>query len=723
MRRGAARQGGLGRVFHRFSIPRQWLLAYLLLIVVPAGVFLYGYYERSGSILRSEVIRTTQQALKQAASNLSYRLEHIEDIGNAAFMNANLHDYLAVGADDQSIAIQLEVIKDLRYLVTTVQTNSDVFRVRLFVDRSKIYSGERINFFALDSLKDRPWYDPIIAAGGRIVWTGDYRESYLDAGEQSIFSAARMLRDPHDYDKVSGVLMIDVREDMVSDILSTLQLAPGTQVYLTDAEGTIVYHTDRSKVGTEVDRAVGEAISRGSEGSAAIKVGGVASDVLYASLSPNGWKLVAQGTESQLSRRAVELSQRAEWTSLLEYVALFLMLPFLLLAIIVRGMNRRVNQVITVIRKEGSDGLNDLPPVNGDFHLLERSVDNLIMRVRTLMEEKYRVRIQEREAQLRALQAQINPHFLYNTLDTINWIAIGKGATDISQMIDRMAKYFRLSLNRGKDIVSVEDELQLAEVYLEIQRSRFPNTFDFQLDVQAGAESCRMPKLILQPIVENALLHGIRKKKDKRGTIRIDVRLEQDELLLSVSDDGIGMDEEQVRRLLTEAPSEREGADGGLRVDGGGSSYGLFNVNERIMLYAGDEYGLSIRSAPGAGTTVTVRLKANREDEAARGAKMRSASRLGPEMTAGEGDSGGNRGFMRKITLAQLDNGVFERFCAKNRIRGVNSSPMCPNVCVKPHKTLQLPPIHADECEKPHKIANVIGSGEWKAKKIWLRPS
>ncbi|WP_238357982.1 cache domain-containing sensor histidine kinase [Cohnella zeiphila] len=609
---GGSAGGGLGavlRIVRRFSIPRQWLLAYLLLIVVPAALFLYGYYERSASILKSEVIRTMQQALKQAGSNLSYRLEHIEDISDAAFMNANLHDYLSVGADDKSIAVQLQVIKDLRYLVTTVQTNSDVFRVRLFVDRSKIYAEEKINFFSLDSLKSRPWYNAIIDAGGGIVWTGDYRETYLDAGDMNIFSAARMLRDPDDYEKVSGVLMIDVQEKLLSDIFSTLQFAPGTQVYLVDSEGKIVYHPDRTKIGTEADSAILDMLRLGSEGSRAIKLGGEVHDVMFTTLPANGWKLVAQGTESQLSHRAVKQTQRSEWTSLLEYVALFLVLPFVLLAIIVRGMNRRVNQVITVIRKEGTEGLNDLPPVNGDFHMLERSVDNLILRVRTLVEEKYSAQIHEREAQLQALQAQINPHFLYNTLDTINWIAIGRGASDISQMIDSLAKYFRLSLNKGKNIVSVEDELQLAEVYLEIQQSRFPNTFEFKLDVQRGLEACRMPKLILQPIVENALLHGIRKKKDKKGAILISVREDRGDLLLSVSDNGIGMEERLARRLLTEAPAEdRTGG------SSGGSSYGLFNVNERIKLYAGDDYGISIDSEPGAGTTVTVRLRAERQE-------------------------------------------------------------------------------------------------------------
>jgi two-component system, sensor histidine kinase YesM len=595
----------------RFSFPRSWLVAYLVLIVLPAGIFLYGYYERSAEILKSEVVRTMQQALKQAGSNLSYRLERIEDISDAAFMNANLHTYLSMKSNEQSIGTQINIIEDLRYLVETAQTNSDVHRVRLFVDKSKLYAEERINFFTLDSLMVRPWFQSILDGNGGIVWTGVYGESYLGEPEETtILSAARMLRDPDDYDKVSGVLMIDVRQSIVAGILSELQFAPGTAVYIVDREGAIIYHPEAALIGKAVEPQLMGVLNETAEGTTTLLLGDEQSDVLYTTLAPTGWKLVAEGTESQLSPATQRLTKRSEWRSLIEYVALFLILPFVLLAIIVRGMNRRVNHVITVIRKEGKEGresiegLHELPAVNGDFHMLERSVDHLILRVRTLVEEKYTAEIREREAQLSALQAQINPHFLYNTLDTINWIAIGKGATDISAMIDGLAKYFRLSLNKGNTVVSVADELRLAEVYLEIQQSRFLGAFDFKVAAGKELEAYRMPKLILQPIVENALLHGIRKAKDRKGRIDITVEFDGGDLVFVITDNGIGMDEELSRRLLTE---ERVGTGD---PSGNGSSYGLFNVNERIKLYAGEEYGLSILSKLGAGTSVTVRMRA-----------------------------------------------------------------------------------------------------------------
>lgn len=607
MKRPYKKEGGgwIRHLLRRIAIPRQWLIAYFILIVIPAAVILYGYYERSATILKNEVMRTMQLTLEQAGSNLSYRLEHIEEISDAAFMNNKLHQYLSVSDTDKLIDTQLEVVKDLRNLVESVQSNSDVFRVRLFVDKSKLYAGEKVNFFSLESLMSKPWYNDIIAANGGIVWSGIYEQTYLEAGNVDVLSSARMLRDPDHYYRISGVMMIDVKETMVSDLLSKLEFSSGTQVYLVNSAGTIIDHPDRSRIGTQIDSEIRDRLnaSRDSDGHA-FRLSKASDEVMFTTISPTNWKLVAQSNGGQLSPQAVKLTQRSSLTSLLEYFALFTLLPFVLLAIIVRGMNQRVRKVITVIRREGTDSLDELLVSHSDFLALERSVDHLILRVRKLVEEKYLAEIHEREAQLQALQAQINPHFLYNTLDMINWIAIGKGASDISQMIDSLAKYFRLSLNKGKSIVSVEDEVRLAEVYLNIQQSRFPNTFDVRFEVDPQIADCQIPKLIMQPIVENALLHGIRKMRNKRGLISIIVKEESGDLIITISDNGIGMDEERSQQLLRAAPQPEE------KIDGIGSSYGLFNVNERIKLYAGDHYGLGITSELGAGTTVTIRLRA-----------------------------------------------------------------------------------------------------------------
>lgn len=579
---------------------KYWLLGYVLFILIPAAFLLVVHTQRSSHILEEEVTNTMLQTLKQASINLDFQFDSVRDTSNTLFMNPKLAEYLNRKA---TIDQQLDSLKELRFLVDSSETNTNVFRVRLFVNGERLFTGEQINFFTQESLESWPWYEKVMNSGGAIVWSGAYLESFIDSGPAYVFSAARMLRDLHDFDQISGVLLIDVAEQTITDILNKIKLTKEGNIYLIADDGQIISHKDKSLLGKKMMESEPlTTIAHNDEGVVRLLDDKNPRFAIYTKVASTGWKLVAEVPQSEISSRAVALNQFSGVATISTVTILFLLLVFILLAMIVRNMNRRIQTVIRTIKRGGIESLDDRTfNAGGDFKLLENSVDHLIHRVHGLMEETYQSKVQEREAQLRALQAQINPHFLYNTLDTINWIAIGHNAPEISNMINGLAKYFRLSLNKGRDLVSVTDELNLAKVYLEIQQSRFPKSFEVHFVIEDGLDDLEMPKLTLQPIVENALLHGIRKSKGKTGTILIGAKKEDGVLVLSVTDDGIGMDEELVQSLLTKPrPS--------MKSDGSGSSYGLYNVNERIKLFAGDHYGLCIHSTLGEGTTVTVRI-------------------------------------------------------------------------------------------------------------------
>jgi two-component system sensor histidine kinase YesM len=580
---------------------RNWLIAYIVVIFIPASVLLYMYTQKSSQILDEEVTRTMLQTLKQAEINLNNQFNSVRDTSSAIFMNPKLHQYLG---EKSSYSAQLDAMKELEYIIDNAQLNPNVLRVRLFVDGTRYFSNERINFFPWENVMKRDWYPRVAEAGGMLVWTGAYKETYIDRGDVYIFSGARILRSPNRFDQLSGVLVMDLAVKTIEDILSSIELNKQQHVYMTASDGTIVLDTDRKLLGTPLrSGGVLSGIGEKGEGVFPISEGNNQIYVVYTTVRSTGWKLVAEVPKSEISTRAVALNQVSSAVTLLGSSLLFLLLVFILLAFVVRGLNLRVQTVIRAIKREGIERLDErAAAAEGDFNLLEKSVDHLIHRVHDLMEESFRTKVQEREAQLRALQAQINPHFLYNTLDTINWIAIGRGAQDISQMIDGLAKYFRLSLNKGRDVVSVSDELELAKVYLDIQMNRFPRSFTFRIEAEGDLSLYVMPKLTLQPIVENALLHGIRESEREAGEIWIRAYTEGGDVVLTVRDDGVGMEPELARSLLTEPrPS--------VKSDGTGGSYGLYNVNERIKLFAGDDYGLRIESQPGAGTMVTVRFR------------------------------------------------------------------------------------------------------------------
>ncbi|WP_342481645.1 sensor histidine kinase [Paenibacillus sp. FSL L8-0340] len=593
---------------------RKWLLVYALLILLPVSILLASFYQRSSEILEQEVTRSMQLTLKQAGLNLTYKLEHIRDSSNSVFMNQILYDNLLQKA---SITEQLKQIKELRNLAETAQENEDIFRLRFFVDPSRLYAGDRINLYSLEDAKRYPWYESVIEAGGGMVWTGVYQEKYNDIGKKNIFSVARMLRNPQEYEEIVGILVMDVSEGLIGEIMSELQFSDKYAPFLTDASGRLIYSSDSTGL-NKSDNKPGnlqqeadvlpeellDTIEHSGEGILKHSIGREEVNVVYTTIGTTGWKLVAQVSEPEISHRATAMNQFTSIATLAGITVLFLVLVFVLFMFMIQGMQRRVQMILRMIRKEGIGWLEDRRSMpDGDFRLLERSVDHLIHKVNNLMEESYQAKMQEREAQLRTLQAQINPHFLYNALDMINWSAIAHDAEDTSQMIEALARYFRLSLNQGRDNVSIVDELNLAKVFLEIQQNRFPSTFTFTIHAEPGLEQYIMPKLTLQPLVENALLHGIRKTKQKQGVITITAALEQGDIVLTVCDDGIGMSQEQANRLLTE-PSA------GLQPGSSEGSFGLYNVNERIRYFSGNRYGLSIETENGKGTLVTVKFKA-----------------------------------------------------------------------------------------------------------------
>ena len=231
---------------------------------------------------------------------------------------------------------------------------------------------------------------------------------------------------------------------------------------------------------------------------------------------------------------------------------------------------------------------------------LSDSFGHMVGRIQQLMTTVREEEIDLRKTELKALQAQINPHFLYNTLDSIAWMCERGKNADAVQMVHALARLFRISISRGHELIPIEKELQHAEAYLQIQKYRYKNQFTYHFTVDEGCLHCLCNKITLQPIIENAIVHGLDLMVDA-GHIEITVRPDGGDILLIVADDGIGMEPEQVAALLQNEPSDRTGI-------------GVKNVNDRLRIYFGPEYGLSITSAPYEGTIVTIRTPRVPED-------------------------------------------------------------------------------------------------------------
>ena len=277
-------------------------------------------------------------------------------------------------------------------------------------------------------------------------------------------------------------------------------------------------------------------------------------------------------------------------------IALFV----LMLLYSIRVSRRITSPVQALSRKAEQFGSDDFSgsPVNTDIvelKILDRNFDKMADRITSLMDRQRRDQQSLHRAELELLQAQINPHFLYNTLDSIAILAESQREEDVIDMVNSLSTFFRNSLNRGEDIISLRSELIQARSYLEIQQIRYSDILTWEIDVPEDLQDCNVPKLILQPLIENALYHGIKNRRG-RGLITITGEESGEDLFLRVKDNGAGMTPEQLALLQSGAFEEHH------------SGLGLKNVHQRIRLYCGKEYGLSFDSVLGEGTTVTVRL-------------------------------------------------------------------------------------------------------------------
>jgi two-component system sensor histidine kinase YesM len=266
---------------------------------------------------------------------------------------------------------------------------------------------------------------------------------------------------------------------------------------------------------------------------------------------------------------------------------------------------KKLHDVTTTITKNDlqalmtSDNVDEITELGMSFNIM-------IGKIKELLDSKIKEQENLKKAELRALQAQINPHFLYNTLDTIIWMAESKKTDQVVKIVTALSKFFRISLSKGMDWITIGEEVERIKSYLTIQKMRYRDILDFKIEVDKDVAENTILKLILQPLVENALYHGIKNKR-KGGTINVRARRKgEDEVLLEVEDDGIGFTPEKLAKLRAELNNDS----GDIKMESG---YGIGNVNNRIRLYYGKQYGLSIQSEYSTGTCVTLVIPAKME--------------------------------------------------------------------------------------------------------------
>ena len=520
---------------------------YRLLILVLAGIIVIPVFSSSilffGNIVQEALIRNESALVYRTASVLSAQMKSVVTISNVLSATPFLRDCLSKST---SINEQIDELRDLRAMLSALMSSDSFFRIRIYVPDEKIYAKEHMQFFPLNELYTEPALQGLTA---RATIPKPYEQYYVDVGTQKIISCAQLVVSDSSVTQAVGAVILDVPMEYLHALLEENLASCLKGISLLDAwEETFI--------------SVGDCQPEDSSVQVEYPVEGT------------NWTLCGQ-IHLGIWGKFPSISALSDWTvdaALLLFVLAGYLMTVLLL---IRSIARRVNQLVIETRVEPPSGRFSL------FKILDESVD----RTRKAIEEREKMYYQ-------LLQAQINPHFFYNVLDTVGWMIHAGAVDNAEKMVLLVAQYFRAALNAGKDLISVRDEMALARLYVEIQNLRLDRKILMEFTAEEQAMEIQIPKMCIQPILENAIIHGF--ENCVEGHVYIDVSVDGQGLIISVTDDGAGMTQEQIEQVLGEN-AER--------------GYGIYNVMQRIRLFSGEgNYGLEVESEPGEYTTVVMRI-------------------------------------------------------------------------------------------------------------------
>lgn len=389
---------------------------------------------------------------------------------------------------------------------------------------------------------------------------------------------------------------LDLSFSGISSYIKNVSIGQRGYCFLMDDAGNIIYHPQQQLLYAGLK-------SEDTEALAALEDGAYADDtVIYsvASVGESGWRAVGVSYVDELVNRNVN-----------DMIRLSLWLAVVVLAVAVltswllsRLIGKPLRGLASAMESFESDADHfTYRPVGGtrEVQELSDSFEHMVLRIQELMTTVREEEVNLRKTELKALQAQINPHFLYNTLDSIAWMCEQGRNADAVKMVHALARLFRISISRGHELIPIAKELEHAESYLQIQMYRYKNQFTYTFDVDPDCLGYYCNKITLQPIIENSINHGLDLMVEE-GRIDVRVRFDGDDIVFSVQDNGVGMSPEQLEAIMQHGPTDRTGI-------------GIKNVNDRLKIYFGRNYGLSITSEPDVGTCVEIRMPRIREGD------------------------------------------------------------------------------------------------------------
>ena len=547
-------------------------IAVLLLALMIAGFLLL-----NRQLVRNteyDILQSYSREVRQIAANLDTYTNGLEDTLLSLLCDTRLQESINRPMADETLENQLAEIRTLREVVNYVEGNRQVYRVRLYLSDEKMLTRERVNFFSHTDALTTPEYREMEGKKMSLHWMGEHRVQTPYMDDEYVTLGLRYRTNFLSESRNWALILLDISPRVFTEALEQAANSfPGAQAVILDSTGDVM-------VGAAHPETLSAFPPSGAQ-NGFFDCSGKEYAFICQPISAENWSILVT-----LPRESLRSSQQVLFSAMLFVLSLLIIALLALICIILysRSIRRYINALNESLQQSGNAETTSIPSHLALFNL-DRNIAYLLETNRRLTASKLEAQLRERDVTLQALQAQINPHFLYNTLDAINWMAIREQASDVSEAITTLADYFRLSLSHGRSIVTLQEDAEITRKYLALYKHRYDYTYDVEWILQPESLSCLLPKLTLQPLVENALRHGIFMRDQKEGgklTIRSFV--EDGHLTLIVQDNGPG---------LKGGKDEKKG-------------FGLENVRRRLDLYYNNRYSLELNSLPEGGVQVIV---------------------------------------------------------------------------------------------------------------------
>ena len=581
------------------NLKQKLLLSYLMLIVLPLGILAWLTNARSSEAISKKMLEVSSQALEQVNLSLDYTFQSMAKSSNIVYLNSKIQQILQKDKTSYDVGDQIDDFSDLSEYFSGIQFDQNVHRIRLYINDGLLYSQEDVNFFNIKSMAGSELYEKAVSLNGQIYWTAPYNFKYGGIDDaHDIISGIRMIGNREAYGEFLGIISIDVLVSKIEeDVLKKSTINENGFVYILNERNQVIASSNNELLKGMLNEPRRSELPPKELSWEKMSLSGGPVYTAYKTIPHTRWKLAAVIPVSNILKSNAEIRDH---TFILMAV---IGLAAYMLALLVSGsMVKRIRLLMKTMQKAEKGDFSASIHVSGSDEIgeLETKFNHMLVKIESLVEEKYQIGKEAKNAELKALQAQINPHFLYNTLELITCKAYNYKARDIVDLVNSMARFYKLSLSKGKDIVSIGDEIAHNEAYINIQNQRFDDSIRLVIDIDERLTACSIMKLVLQPLVENAIHHGIMEKEIQAGTIKIGGIFSDDDIVLTVADDGVGMSPGQTDKILTEQCSK----------DAHG--FGVINVDRRLKINYGEKYGLTYKSIQGQGTTVSVRIPAEK---------------------------------------------------------------------------------------------------------------